>query len=108
MDSILGDSFIGGRRMRPATLEYALDNYPHIIVWLALGRLVVLAQKSCEGRHIVEVIGKDQPVIHLSMVQSDFDKCKEIAKKMTIPLFMSDTEQDWLNRAKAYIRESFR
>lgn len=107
MDSILGDFFMGGRRLRPATLDYALENYPRVIAGIKLGRYVVNAPRSCEGNDVVEMHDRTRPVYHFVMMRGDFDKCVSIAKQMTIPLFPSDIEQDWFDRASAYIRQSF-
>jgi hypothetical protein len=107
MDSCLGDLFMHGRRMRPASLEYALVNYPRVIVWMKLGRLLIDGQQSCEGRDIVFMRGTDSPIYRLAMLRSDFEKCKDIAKLMTVPLFPSDIERDWFDRADAYIRQYF-
>lgn len=107
MDSILGDSFMNGRRLRPATLEYALQNYPRVIAYLKLGKLVVYAPRACDGRDVVEVRSKTSSVYHLVMTRGDFDKCVEISKLMTIPLFPSDVEKDWFDRASAHIRNVF-
>ena len=107
MDSILGDSFMNGRRLRPATLDYALENYPRVVAWIKLGKFDVSAPRACDGNDVVEMRGRGSPVYHLVMVRRDFDKCVAIAKQMTIPLFPSDIEQDWFDRASAYIRQSF-
>ena len=107
MDSILGDRFMNGRRLRPATLEYALQNYPRVIVWVKLGKFSVSAPRACDGNDVVEMFGKTSPIFHLVMTRGDFDKCVAIAKAMTVPLFPSDVEQDWFDRASAYIRQSF-
>lgn len=107
MDSILGDKFMNGRRMRPATLEYALANYPRVVIWMKLGKLDIFAPPSCEGNDVVEVRGKSQPIYHLVMVREDFEKCRAIAKQMTVPLFASEREQDWFDRARPLIRQAF-
>ena len=107
MDSILGDSFMNGRRLRPATLDYALKNYPRVVAGIKLGKFVVSAPRSCEGNDVVEMHDRMSSVYHLVMTRGDFDKCVAIAKQMTIPLFPSDVEQDWFDRASAYIRQSF-
>ena len=93
--------------MRPASLEYALANYPRVIIWIKLGRLDILSDPSCEGRDIVDVRGKGSTIYHEVMLRSDFEKCRSIAKLMTVPLFPSDKEQDWFDRAKAYIKQEF-
>jgi hypothetical protein len=41
------------------------------------------------------------------MTRGDYDKCLAIAKLMTIPLFPSDVEQDWFDKAAAHIRQFF-
>jgi len=107
MDSYQGDSFMNGRRLRPATLEYALKNYPRVIAWLKLGKFDVSAPRSCDGNDVVEVRGHWKSEYHLAMTRGDYDKCLSIARIMTIPLFASDIEQDWFDRASAHIRQSF-
>lgn len=107
MDSYLGDSFMNGRRVRPATLDYALANYPRVIVWMKTGQFLINGEQSCEGRDVVLLQGKDSPIYRLSMLRSDFEKCRSIAKLMTVPLFPSDIERDWFDRAEAYIRQYF-
>lgn len=107
MDSTFGDAFFNGRRMRNASVEYALANYPRVIVWMKLNKLIILSPKSCEGNDVVEMYGRTSPIYHFVMTRSDFDKCLSIAKKLAIPLFQSDTESDWMNRAAAYIREEW-
>lgn len=107
MDSILGDSFMNGRRLRPATLEYALENYPRIIAYIKLGKLSITAPHSCDGNDVVEMRGVTSPLYRIVMTRGDFDKCISIAKLMTIPLFPSDTEKDWMDRASAHVRNMF-
>lgn len=107
MDSILGDLFMQGRRVRPATLEYALANYPRIIVGIKLNKLYIDAVDACDARDLVTIWDRKSPVFRYVITRDDFDKCVLIAKQMTIPLFPSDIEQDWFDRAKAHIRNYF-
>lgn len=107
MDSIPGDFFMNGRRLRPATLEYALKNYPKVIAWIKLDKLRISAPHSCDGNDVVEIWGKKSPIYHFVMTRGDFEKCLSISKTMTIPLFPSDIEQDWFDRASAHIKSLF-
>jgi hypothetical protein len=131
MDGILGDFFLDGRRMRPATLEYALANYPRVIVGIKLNQFHINAPHACDANDVITVRGKwalaPRPGFcgvnvapfrpfyttafagpyHFAMTRGDYDKCLAIAKLMTIPLFPSDVEQDWFDKAAAHIRQFF-
>ncbi len=107
MDSIPGDMFMGGRRFRPATLEYALQNYPKIIVGLKLGKLSVDAPRACDGNDIVHIVSKMSPVYTWTITRCDYEKCVSIAKKMSVPLFHSDVEKNWIDMASAHVKEVF-
>ena len=107
MDSYLGDEFSNGRRLRPATLRYALKNYPKVIIWLHQGVLNVKYTPSATGCDVVSVSHPKYSIYSWSMVLSDFEKCRSIANSVTIPLFPSYKMQDYEDMVKAQIRIKF-
>ena len=109
LDSYLGDRFSNGRRLRPATLCYALKNYPKVIIWLYQGVLDVDYAPSADGNDVVYVSGQgsNKGTYHWSMVLSDFNKCKKIANEITIPLFPFTNMYDYEEITRAYIKAEF-
>ena len=107
MDDYLGDEFSDGMRLRPATLCYALKNYPKVIVWLYQGILNVNYVPSADGNDIVSVSGPNRGIEHWTMVLSDFEKCKKIANEITIPLFPFTQMLDFEKIVCAYIKVEF-
>ena len=95
------------RQIGSVTLEYALANYPRVIVCMKLNKLEILTSNTCDGNDVAEVYDKTSREFHLIMNRGDLDKCIAIAKLMTIPLFSSDTELDMLDKASAYINQYF-
>lgn len=107
MDSIIGDRFVQGRKLRPATLDYALQNYPKVVVGIKLNKYRIDTYNTVEGKEIMNLVCPSSPIYDIVMLRSDFEKCRSIATKMTIPLFPSDILLDWEQRAAAHIRIAF-
>ena len=99
-----------GQLIRPATHEYAVRNYPGLVVNMALGQASnsFSLSGSMNGRQILtynDLLNGIQYVI----LQEDFDLCKKAAYMLgTLPLFASDTRAVYVERARGFINELFR
>lgn len=107
MDAILGDRFAYGRRLRPVTLEYALKNFPRMIIDMKQGKLHVEVRGTVRGKEILRVWKPNLRESEQMILRSDFEKCRDIAKKVSIPLFPSDNFSIIEDRIRAHIRVEF-
>jgi hypothetical protein len=108
VDGTIGDRFLNGRRLRPATLEYALANFPKIVVKLLQGKLLVSTAKSVEDRDVVilrDVLPTMGPAVFL--LREDFEICKQISTKVRLRTFPTDRLEDAEAKAAAYVRVEF-
>lgn len=107
MDAIVGDKFVDERRLRPATLEFALQNFPPMIVDLKQGKLKIDVTGTIRGKEVVTVWRPNLIESKLTILRSDFEKCRDIARLVQIPLFISDTRDEIHERIRAHIRIEF-
>ena len=107
MDSIVGDKFVDRRRLRPATLEFALRSFPSMIVDLKQGKLQIHITGTVRGKEVITVWKSNMVESKLTILRSDFEKCRDIARKVSVPLFISDTRDDVYDRIRAHIRIEF-
>jgi hypothetical protein len=105
MDGALSDKFSNGRRMRLASHDYAVANFPEMIVQLRMGYLTIDTSNLPETKKIITLYN-DQSRIW-TILKEDFDICKQIAEKISIPLFPTDIYQDYLDRALAFVQVEF-
>jgi hypothetical protein len=105
MYSITGDTFRNGRRVRAATLEYALDQFPRLIYKLKTNKLQVSVTKRLCGCVVFlrDPVGKDQ----WSLIESDFVKCRDIAGQVITSLFPNDNYESVLLRIRSLVRFAY-
>lgn len=103
---MIGDFFRRGRRLRPATLEFAIQNFPVLILRLKQNRLIVTSDDSVGNASVVVLKGK---VAHeqWAILRSDFDICKKIAGNTALHIFPGDTDRIILDRIEAHIMVEF-
>ena len=107
MDGALGDRVANERLLRPATLTYALDNFPRLIYRLKQRRLKILKTSIINAKRFFRLrdsVNKHEAWIILEV---DFDKCREIAEETEIKTFPSDIQKTVEERIRALVRVSF-
>jgi hypothetical protein len=107
MDAIRGDQFSGGRRVRPATQEFAVLVFPNIIVAWLQGRLQIDTATSTGSLAIVRLWIPPLRGEPLTIVRPDFEIIKGIALNSTLRMFPSDTIQDAMARITAAVSVAF-
>lgn len=111
MDGTLGDKFGGdrpARRIRPVTFEYAVANFPKLIVRLKQGRLLLSSQSSREGPETILLYDPKRIENRWFLLKSDFDIVKKISDESVLRLFPSDTEKDIEARILVKVKLEFR
>lgn len=97
-----------GQLIRPATYDFAVRNYPGLVVNMALGQASnsFSLSGSMNGRQILTYSNNG---IQYVLLQEDFDLCKKAAYMLgTLPLFASDTRKEYIERARGFVSELFR
>lgn len=107
MDSILGDYFINGRRLRSATLEFALLNFPRLIQRLKQNQLVISNQEFVGNPSVIILYNPKIRHEIWTILKSDFDLCRDIAGKIELKTFPGDNEIVALCRISSYIKTVF-
>jgi len=107
MDGIIGDRFAAGRRIRPATQEFAVTTFPSVIISLMLGKLQVLVTSPASGPEIVKLWVPPLKKEPLTIVKSDFDIIKQIAQTSTLRMFPSETLMQAETRIRARVAVEF-
>ena len=105
MDGTLADKIVDGHRLRPATQSYAIEVYPEMILKLRQGKLWVNKLNSPDQSYVV--LFSNNPHDHYTLVHADFVICHEIANDVSIPLFTTDTDVDYINRIRAMVSVRF-
>jgi hypothetical protein len=107
MDSVIGDFFRNGRRLRPATEDFAVDNFPRLILRLKQNRLIVGLDTSVGNADLVVL--RNPRIRHESwtILKSDFDVCKSIADKVSLHLFPGDNETIIMQRILGHVKVEF-
>lgn len=106
MHSIIGDSFRNGRRVRAATLEYALEQFPRLIYKLKMSKLQVSSSKKLGGDSVFTLIDPDDRD-RWDIIESDFIKCRDIAGQVVTSLFPNDTRESVILRIKPLVRFAY-
>ena len=104
MDGTLSDKIVDGRRLRPATQSYAELVYPEMILKLKQGKLQVSVLTSPD-QSVVTLFSNSKD--HYVLVYEDFVICRSIASDMSIPLFATDTDSDYIDRIRAMVKVQF-
>lgn len=103
MDSIIGDFFSCGRRIRPATREFAINNYPKLILRLKQNNLIISNDQSVGNANLVKLISKISKFERWHITKTDFDICKTISGEIQLKVFPSDNERTAIDKIKAYV-----
>ena len=104
MDSIIGDKFVNGRRLRLATLEYASEQFPRLIYELKTNKLQISVTKILDGNRVVTLYNPNNRRDKWIILESDFIKCRDIAGRINIPMFPADTHKMTLNKILALVQ----
>jgi hypothetical protein len=107
MDGALGDRVVQDRLHRLVTLSYASDNFPRLIYRLKQRRLKLLKSTILSGKkvfHLQDLINKHEKWI---ILETDFDRCKEIAENVKIRGFPSDSQRIVEENIRVLVRVSF-
>jgi hypothetical protein len=107
MDGIIGDHFAAGRRIRPATQEFAVIAFPSIIVSLMQNQLQILVTGIASGPSLVRMWTGPLRKQPLTILESDFDLIKQIAQSTTLRLFPSETLEQATMRIKSLVSVVF-
>ncbi len=107
MDGTIGDYFANGRRLRPATLDYATQNFPRLILRSKQEKLSVSYQQQAGNPDVIQAISSISRFEKWVILKSDFDLCKKIADKVELRLFRSDNETVVLDKILAYVKIEF-
>jgi hypothetical protein len=108
MGSILGNQFAGGRRLRPATHDYALSNFPRLIYRLRQGSLHILVNNILDGKRVCNIKNPSHPKSECWIIlESDFLICKGIAEQVALSIFPSDTQEIVEARIKSLVSVAF-
>jgi hydroxyacyl-ACP dehydratase HTD2-like protein with hotdog domain len=108
MDGTLADRFINGRRMRLASFDYAVEAFPQLIVHLLQDKLLVDIACQFETKQVITLYSKTgDKSDFFAILKEDFDLCKQIASSISMPLFPTDLNQDYIDRARAMVRVKF-
>lgn len=107
MDAIVGDRFLNGRRLRPATYEYALEQFPRLIFDLKTNKLKIVNSKILSGKQAVWLHNPNVKRNKWVILESDFIKCRDIAGQVVIPLFPNETHKMILDRIAALVKLVF-
>jgi len=108
MDAIIGDFFRRGRRLRPASQQYAENNFPRIIIRLKQRKLSIIESKILSGKRVMvlynpQYFNQERWVI----LESDFLLIKEIALKTKLGVFPSLGIREQEKRIKPYVSQAF-
>jgi hypothetical protein len=104
MDGTLADKFSNNRRLRLASYDYAVENFPRLIVQLRLGHLIIDTPNSVEIKQVYRLYNQ---LMTWTILEEDFKICKQIAEKLSIPIFPADTIKDYEDRALAFVKVEF-
>lgn len=107
MDGTLRNQFFSGRRVRPATLEFAEATFPRLIVGLKTGRLLVSNTSAAGGPDVVFVADPRDPSFRHLLLREDFDICKSIASRIALRTFPTDSSSTAEASALAHVRVEF-
>lgn len=107
MDSIIGDFFQNGRRLRAATEEYAVSAFPRLILRLKQGRLIVSVQQTVGNPDVVASYNPSCRFESWVILKTDFDICIKILDKFVLNAFRSDNESIVLDKIRAYVKFEF-
>ena len=116
LDGSLSGKKFKGQLVRPATKDFAIRNFPQLIVEIALGlfndqsfsSLRISVSSIISGKRLYRIYDLNRREFNYLMLQTDFDRCKKIALMLgKLPLFSSDTKRDYLARAKGMVETEF-
>jgi hypothetical protein len=100
-----------GRLIRNASQDFAVAQYPLLVVEIALGsiRRNTIILNSINGREIVSIYVAQKPELQMTITKADFDICKNLANNNIIGrLFPHDKKEDLVARARGMVREAFK
>lgn len=91
------------RRLRPINHDYAVNNVPQIILLLKRNKLKITRSFSRENPPVMYLDYPNHIGNKWILLESDFIKIKEVAKKVDVRLFPHEREDVILNRILAYV-----
>lgn len=97
----------GPRQLRPATHDVALASFPLFILRLRQNALSISVPCAVEGPRVLRASVPGRVGESWTMLYSDFEKCKDIAALVSVPLFATDTEGAILARIAARVSVEF-
>jgi hypothetical protein len=104
MDGTLADKFRDARRLRLASYDYAVSNFPQLIVSLRLGHLII---DKLDSVGVKQLYTLHNQFVSWTILEEDFNICKQIAEQLSIPIFPTDTIKDYEDRALASVKVEF-
>jgi hypothetical protein len=107
MDAVLGDHRVNRRLLRLATLTYALDNFPRLIYRLKQGRLFISPSTVLDGKKAFRCRNRQHRHESWIILETDFNLCRDIANRMELKIFPSDTQKVIEERIRSMVRVSF-
>lgn len=103
----LGNKFAGGRRLRPATHDYAVSTFPRLIYRLKQNVLKITISTILDGKQVCNIKNPKIPSESWIILGSDFDICKSIADQVALRIFPSDTQEIIETRIRTLVAMEF-
>lgn len=105
MDGTTKDAMRDGRLFRPASLSYALENFPLIIQEMARKKVSVIPIAAADGTYEVVVSLKNGR--RLSLRREDYDKCVSILIKLRNQLPFPSDPRSYIEQARLLVGVEF-
>lgn len=110
LDGSLSGRKFQGKYFRPVSQDYAVQNFPPLVVEIAMGRVKdssIKVSRSINGKSTVNVNGLNIG-FNFILLKDDWDLIKESANILgPLPLFSSDKMRDYRSRAVGIVKDLF-
>lgn len=94
-------------RVRPASIEYVLANYPEVVLGLIRSRFTITLSPNNTPKKLVYLYDLATSY-SMAMVREDYDFCQSIAAQFEPGSpFMTEPESRFLQRLQAYLKVKF-
>jgi hypothetical protein len=107
MDGTIRNRMGFGRRLRPATLEFALQVFPRLIVGLRSGSLIVSNPSAAGGPEYVCVVDPRDRYFRYLIVKSDFEACRQMALRLPVDTFHGAIPDRAIDAARSMVEVEF-
>lgn len=104
MDGTTADMVLDGRLVRPTPYDYAVSTFPNMILKLMQNKLQVDTANSPDRKRVYTLYSNQDRYF---VLKEDYDICIDIAESISMPLFSTDMESDYLARIKALVQVKF-